>query len=549
MDQNTNLAVTEAALPTELAPAAESEAPAADNTPVKNKKKKEKRSLSRSHKIALGVAGGVVGLLAAAAGVMFLISNSGKVNVYNVSEFAMYESMVGGEESYGFVSAENVQTVFVSDTLRVKEIFVEDGQKVKKGDLLLTYDTTLDSIEVDKKALEVTQKQLELANLKKQLAEINTYRPSSPSTAPSTPSKPTEEPSGDLVTTYTKLEGTGTEDDPFIYVIAGSEIPCDEAFVTALLAGSDDVWVVFERRTGNMTGGSVQEAWGIRFTQKVTGNSLNFFDASSYVDDDADDDSPAEDPGSGFTAVEIARMKAEVNKQIAELDLEIRIAQVNVAQMRLELASGEVYSEVDGVVVRNFEDENMVSGSDMFFDDTRPLLKVNGGGGFYVDGSISELDLSSISVGDTVSVMSWESGWTYDGVITEIFNLPNGDMNYGGAVASYYPFTVFVDESADFQQNEYVSIKLGSSSGEEAFYVESAFVRTENGQSYVYAKNEKGLLEKRELATGGTLWGSYTQVYSGLSMDDYVAFPYGRKVREGAKTKDAGMSELWEGIY
>ena len=45
--------------------------------------------------------------------------------------------------------------------------------------------------------------------------------------------------------------------------------------------------------------------------------------------------------------------------------------------------------------------------------------------------------------------------------------------------------------------------------------------------------------------TGKIMWGEIIQIKSGLSMDDYVAFPYASDVEEGMKTKHANF----EGMY
>lgn len=51
------------------------------------------------------------------------------------------------------------------------------------------------------------------------------------------------------------------------------------------------------------------------------------------------------------------------------------------------------------------------------------------------------------------------------------------------------------------------------------------FIRTENGKSYVMVRDDNGKLEKRWVQTGRNLWGSYTQIRGGLTVDDFVAFP------------------------
>ena len=91
-----------------------------------------------------------------------------------------------------------------------------------------------------------------------------------------------------------------------------------------------------------------------------------------------------------------------------------------------------------------------------------------------------------------------------------------------------------------------VSFVNQAQQGETGVYLENPFLREENGRSYVFVKGEDGLLEKRYVATGKSVWGSYTQILNGLTMEDKIAFPYGRSVREGAKTQDAEISELYQ---
>ena len=113
----------------------------------------------------------------------------------------------------------------------------------------------------------------------------------------------------------------------------------------------------------------------------------------------------------------------------------------------------------------------------------------------------------------------------------------------------YYPFKVFVTEDANLQPNDYVDIQYQKDTSAEesgsSLYLESMFIRTDNGKSYVMARGEDGRLEQRWVQTGRDLWGSYTQIRGGLTIDDYVAFPYGRDVVEGAHTQEATADQLY----
>ena len=137
---------------------------------------------------------------------------------------------------------------------------------------------------------------------------------------------------------------------------------------------------------------------------------------------------------------------------------------------------------------------------------------------------------------------------TYTGTVQSIGDFPSqsdGWNGMGNPNASYYPFTAFVDGSADLQAGSYVSVNYSTGTGENGIYLENPFVRTENGQSYVFVRGQNGKLEKRFVTVGKSLWGSYTEIKSGLTEDDYIAFPYGKTVKEGAPTAEGDLNSLY----
>ena len=178
----------------------------------------------------------------------------------------------------------------------------------------------------------------------------------------------------------------------------------------------------------------------------------------------------------------------------------------------------------------------------------QPVLKVSGGGGFYIQGSVSELEKDKMQIGQEVTVNDWNTGMTYTGKIVSMGDFPTNSDGWNGSGnpnVSYYPFTVFVDETADLQAGMYVNIQYSSAESENGIYLENPFIRTENGQSYVYVQGAGGKLEKRFVTTGKALWGSYTEIRSGLTVDDLIAFPYGKNLKEGAPTVESDVSDLY----
>ena len=181
-------------------------------------------------------------------------------------------------------------------------------------------------------------------------------------------------------------------------------------------------------------------------------------------------------------------------------------------------------------------------------ESMQPYMKLSGGGGFYVQGFVSELSKDQLKIGQEVTVNDWNTGMVYTGTVQSVgdFPNPNGYWNgIGNPTASYYPFTVFIDESADLQEGSYVNVVYSTATSQQGIYLENPFLRTENGQTFVYVRGSDGKLEKREVTTGKALWGSYTEVLSGITPEDFLAFPYGKNVVEGADTVESDMSALY----
>ena len=218
---------------------------------------------------------------------------------------------------------------------------------------------------------------------------------------------------------------------------------------------------------------------------------------------------------------------------MTETDYQIMLTEVN---------DGNVYAQIDGEVVSVLpEDEAKML--------HQPILKVSGGGGFFVEGSISELEKENLTIGQEVTINDWNTGMTYPGHVTAIGDFPSADAGWNGVGnpnASYYPFTVFVDETADLQAGSYVSVQFSTAGTEHGVYLENPFVRSEQGNFYVYLRGAGGKLEKRYISVGKSLWGSYMEVLSGVGEEDFIAFPYGKDIAEGADTVESDLSALYE---
>ncbi|MCC8075837.1 MAG: HlyD family efflux transporter periplasmic adaptor subunit [Clostridiales bacterium] len=244
-----------------------------------------------------------------------------------------------------------------------------------------------------------------------------------------------------------------------------------------------------------------------------------------------------EDPGIVYTRAELNEMLQAQEQTVKNLDLQLRQGKLAYKKLENELNNSAVYSELDGVV--SYIGEETETGS--------TYMKIYAGGGYVVRVGISELVLDSVEIGQTVTVNDYYSGSVYEGTVKAISEFPSSDGGwYGNTNASYYPVTVAVDQSEDLEEYNWVGVQLMSQEEtSNTFYLENAFLRTENGRSYVYVQGDDGTLERRWVSVGKSLWGSYTEIKSGVAMDELIAFPYGKNVREGAATREGSVDELY----
>ena len=164
------------------------------------------------------------------------------------------------------------------------------------------------------------------------------------------------------------------------------------------------------------------------------------------------------------------------------------MAEADYKIVQTEVSDGNVYSQIDGKVVSVLTEEEAKL-------QNQPILKVSGGGGFYIEGSVSELAKDNLVIGQEVTVNDWNTGMTYSGTVVSLGDFPTGSDGWNGTGnpnASYYPFTVFVDESADLQAGRYANIQYSAASTENGIYLENPFIRTENGNAYVYVQGADG---------------------------------------------------------
>lgn len=580
-----------------------------------------KRKARKARLISLTVTA-VILVAALGAGIWYFTLGKPKdpVKVYSFNYLGMTEYWGDNQESYGPVTTDRIQTVYISETQTVTQVHVEQGAQVKKGDLLISFDTTLSDLALERKRLDVEKLKLQLLDAEEYLQELKNMRPMRVPTV--TPDDESEEQLGTLLTEQSQVsflpeyDGSSADKALILWVRSDATItdamleeawskavefqtanrpeepedpegeggegtgaepvdpPAPDSGESGSSSGTEgetppppeggedggngdggeggdegpvDVthfYVVIKVTASNRELGNKSVWQGLHVYRNGGDYSFQFFSApipDHMLTETDDTDKPDFDYGSGYTWAQLQQMRADQEKKIADLRLQVRMAEAEYKLKQLEAADGHVYAKFDGTVVSLLTPEEAKA-------TAQPMLKVSGGGGFYVEGFVSELQREQLIPGQEVTVNDWNTGMVYTGTIHSVGDFPSQDGYYNGMGnpnASYYPFTVFVDGSADLQEGRYVSVIYSAGSAQSGIYLENPFLRTEQGRSFVYVRGEDGLLEKRYVTTGKSLWGSYTEILEGITAEDFLAFPYGKEVKAGVPTVEGDLSDLY----
>lgn len=245
-----------------------------------------------------------------------------------------------------------------------------------------------------------------------------------------------------------------------------------------------------------------------------------------------------------YTAEELKSAIADKKSQIESLRLSRKQAKIDFDKAELAVKNTTVTSTIDGVVRSLISIDDAIS-------TAKPFLVVSGENTFYLHGTINESVLSYINVGDMIEVNSWEAG-AYTAQIVSISSYPveNDNYSYGANPnTSTYEFTAVFTETEGIYNYMYfdITINSGSSTEGSGFYIEKMYVRDDDGGSYVMKKGTDNRLAKQYVQTGKSLSGGYyVEIKAGLSMNDSIAFPYGKNIREGMKTRPMGSDEDFE---
>ncbi len=527
----------------------------------------------------------------ALAAVMFLINKAEPVGVSPVTDHVLGYSEDAPTYD-GMVSTNNLQSIYLSSTQTIKEIYVTEGQSVEKGAALFRYDTTLTDIQLERQRLAMEQAQIALSDAKTELAEIKRMKPYSPPPTTRPTTAPTTAPLESVTDLPHYICGSGTEANPYRYLWS-EDLDFDEEFLLDQFSKQQmECYIAFEVRESDALAGDLLEIWGLHVTRVESEEEEEPTEEPTEGDEtettptegEGSEEEPTEatepteekeptyyltyrffipeeidhvvkpteaptietewvDTSSGYTSAEIAVMRQEKETEIRDLDLVARMEKLRYDTMKQEMGSAVVTASISGTIIEmKTQEEAYTSGS--------PILQISEGGSFYVTITLGEYERQKYKAGDLATISSWMNyGYSTYGTLVSVSDEPvqnNGYYYYGDGNpdVSTYEAVLAVPAEAKLQEGEWVGVSFRGDQTQASgvLYLENAYIRDENGMSYVYRRNVQGLLEKVYIQTGTVQWG-YTAVLSGLTEEDWIAFPYGKDVKDGAPTfEDADES-------
>ena len=253
--------------------------------------------------------------------------------------------------------------------------------------------------------------------------------------------------------------------------------------------------------------------------------------------DDGTDSSGGDD--NGYTAEELKAAISDKEDDIAQAKEDLHDAQISYKEAKAEVDKATVKAKLAGTVTTAYSKGTLPT-------DGSAAIVVKAADGMYVKTSISEMELDSVKGGGTIKCVASDTGDEYTAEVKEISDFPTADSSNGGDVSnpnsSYYPIVAFIKDADGLSPGgsvevSYSSISMGTAN-ENAVYLQKAYFRTEDKKSYVYLRDKKTKrLKKQYITIGKTMNGQYIEIVSGVTEDDNIAFPYGKNLREGVKTK------------
>ena len=235
--------------------------------------------------------------------VVFAVNTAGRktVTVIPVSDLSGYYGSSGMNSTSGMITSDVSQNIYPAENQTVKEVFVQEGDIVKEGDPLVSFDMTMTSLELEMKRLDRQGIELNIEKAREDIKRLKNMKPASNAGTEDFPDiggdffdpgmmeepdfpeeeepQENEEPQAALAVLDSgalPYMGSGTLEDPYHFLLASGGM-IQGSFLNAM--AQQGCFFVIEVRQGDLSNGELVKIWG----QQLTADQGTFDPEARYV--------------------------------------------------------------------------------------------------------------------------------------------------------------------------------------------------------------------------------------------------------------------------
>ncbi|MEE0059356.1 MAG: hypothetical protein UE295_00875 [Acutalibacteraceae bacterium] len=283
--------------------------------------------------------------------------------------------------------------------------------------------------------------------------------------------------------------------------------------------------------------------------ESLLGDNLNLEDILAQLEsenDFADDGEITANDNYIFTQAELQEMINAKNDEIAQLNFEKRQTEIELKQAKERLKTGNEIAKIRGTVtfVADSIEEAIKNGS---------YITIVNDSVTSVTAVVKEKELENLKLGMKAILRVDYQELDCKGTIIEISDEISKHLGYDmfgvtDETSVYFDVKVQFDEKLTIDDKSSIEVMFDTGEAQESIWLESSFVRTENGKSYILVADENNMLEKRYVKVADKFFTYAVMVVGDISMDDRIALPYGNST-VGKPTRDSSFSEIYSGFF
>lgn len=545
--------------------------------------------------VTVVICGLVVGVVAVAA-----YTQRGSVIVIPVSEVDYGYMGESASTIDGTVTFGNSHTVVADPSKPVTELLVKKGDKVKKGDVIARYDSTSAKANLDQRNLDVTSIQTQIDGAQAKLNLLNSVTAKQvPDTSASQPvtrpapngdneadpdglddTRPIQQQPVRMRTEYTDSQGNKYDDMADVRKAKNEQTATlrelhtnlEEAQMNVerakqavadcdIMATMDGVVTIAD--PGKVSTPSAAPAdntaqpAGEKEENAVEGTgSVEEIEDGEDIEDEEEEELDDEDLSESDSENVVVQVSALEGLFVSSYISEWTKAEKNIGStIYIKSWESGVSCEAEITDISPYASEEyaqMVAEAGLNVSYYPMTAKITTGGDSLHAGESVEVTFNAPADtenedGDEVISEDFEEDaeeLSEEGVTSEDLEDTTGDVveeaeeDIEDEEALSEEDEEFAEDEEDLDYEDEEEASLGK------IYLWKAFVLVENGTKYAYVRGKDKKLEKRKLTVAGQETETYI-VTGGLSEDDYIAFPYGDSVREGAETREGSTDDLY----